>query len=167
MPTEASMKSKPVAFLLADLGVTKTHSRPRVSDDNPFSEAQFKTMKYRPDFPERFGEVDHARAHCADFFPWYSEEHHHSALGLLTPADVHHGLVEQRVAERQAVLDAAFAAHRERFPRRPPVAQRPPREVWINPPQRAPDAALALGRPVEPERASAVTGAEPYPIHLH
>ena len=162
-----SMRSKPVALLLADLGVTKTHSRPHVSDDNPFSEAQFKTLKYRPDFPERFGSPEHAHGFCADFFPWYNDEHHHASLGLLTPADVHYGLVEQRVAERQAVLDLAHAVHPERFPRGRPVAQRPPREVWINPPQRAPGAALALGRPVEPERASAVTGAGLHTPYLH
>ena len=92
-----SMTSKPVAFLLADLGVTKTHSRPHVSNDNPFSEAQFKTLKYRPDFPERFGSIQDARAHCHVFFPWYNTEHHHSGLGLLTPHDVHFGLAEQRV----------------------------------------------------------------------
>ena len=80
------MTSKPVALLLADLGVTKTHSRPHVSDDNPFSEAQFKTLKYRPEFPDRFGSIQDARAHCHVFFPWYNTEHHHSGLGLLTPA---------------------------------------------------------------------------------
>jgi putative transposase len=130
----SSMTSKPVAFLLADLGVTKTHSRPHVSDDNPYSEAHFKTMKYRPDFPDRFGEIEDARGFCGGFFPWYNDEHHHASLGMLTPADVHHGLVEQRVAERQAVLDAAFAEHPERFPRGRPIAPRPAREVWINKP---------------------------------
>ena len=130
----SSMTSKAVAFLLADLGVTKTHSRPHVSNDNPFSEAQFKTLKYRPNFPERFGEIEDARAFCGPFFDWYNHDHHHSALGLLTPADVHYGHVERRVAERQAVLDAAFDAHPERFPHGRPFAQRPPREVWINKP---------------------------------
>lgn len=130
----SSMTSKAVAFLLADLGVTKTHSRPHVSNDNPFSEAQFKTLKYRPDFPERFGAAEDARGFCGPFFDWYNHEHHHSALGLLTPADVHYGRVEQRIAERQLVLDAAFDAHPERFPRGRPIAQRPPREVWINKP---------------------------------
>ena len=138
-----SMTSKPVAFLLADLGITKTHSRPHVSDDNPFSEAQFKTLKYRPDFPDRFGEIEDARAHCADFFRWYDDEHHHSGLAMLTPADVHHGLVEQRVAQRQLVLDAAFAAHPERFPHGRPVSRRPAREVWINKPTEAPGATPA------------------------
>src|SRR5262249_3740692 len=100
----SAMTSKPVALLLADLGVTKTHARPHVSNDNPFSEAQFKTLKYRPMFPERFGSIQDARAHCHGFFPWYNTEHHHSSLGLLTPADVHHGLAEERVAARAVVL---------------------------------------------------------------
>src|SRR3989442_5077292 len=110
------MTSKPVAFLLADLGVTKTHSRPHVSNDNPFSEAQFKTLKYRPAFPERFGSIQDARAHCHVFFPWYNTEHHHSGLALLTPADVHHGVAEERVAARATVLGAAHAAHPGRVP---------------------------------------------------
>lgn len=155
-----SMTSKPVAFLLADLGVTKTHSRPHVSDDNPFSEAHFKTLKYRPDFPERFGEIEDSRAHCGDFFGWYNDEHHHAGLGMLTPADVHFGLVEQRVAERQVVLDAAFAEHPERFPRGRPIAQRPEREVWINKPIEAPGAPLAGGKHSDLSRgAIGVTGA--------
>jgi putative transposase len=95
-----AMTSKPVALLLADLGVTKTHSRPHVSKDNPFSEAQFKTLKYRPAFPARFGSTQDAHAHCHVFFPWYNTEHHHSSLGLLTPFDVHHGLAEQLVTAR-------------------------------------------------------------------
>ena len=90
------MKSKPVAFLLADLGVTKTHSRPHVSNDNPCSEAQFKTLKYRPDFPERFGAIQDARAHCGDFFPWYNTEQRHSGIGLFTPYDVHYGLADAK-----------------------------------------------------------------------
>ena len=92
----SSMTSKPVAFLLADLGVTQSHSRPHVSDDNPFSESQFKTMKYRPDFPGRFGSIQDARPHCQTFFAWYNDEHHHSGLGLHTPADVHYGTAERR-----------------------------------------------------------------------
>ena len=132
----SSMTSKPVAFLLADLGVTKTHSRPHVSDDNPFSEAQFKTLKYRPDFPDRFGSAEHARAHCQDFFPWYNTEHRHSGIGLLTPHDVHHGLATQRIAARNDVLAAAHAAHPERFPAGRPVHRAEPAAVWINPPKR-------------------------------
>lgn len=131
----SSMTSKSVAFMLADLGVTKTHSRPHVSNDNPYSEAGFKTLKYRPDFPDRFGAIEHARAHCVDFFNWYNDEHHHSALGLLTPADVHHGRVEQRTLERAAVLAAAHAAHPERFPHGPPRPRKPSPVVWINKPK--------------------------------
>ncbi len=115
------MTSKPVAFLLADLGITKTHSRPHVSNDNPFSEAQFKTLKYRPAFPERFGSIQDARAHCHVFFPWYNTEHHHSSLGLLTPSDVHHGLAEQRVAARAAAGDCLWRAS-PTLPRRAPPA---------------------------------------------
>jgi putative transposase len=132
----SSMTSKPVAFLLSDLGVTKTHSRPHVSNDNPFSESQFKTLKYRPDFPTRFGSLVHARSFCADFFSWYNHEHHHSALAWLTPGDVHHGRVEPRLDARSRVLDAAFATHPARFVRGRPTPARPPREVWINPPAR-------------------------------
>jgi len=132
-----AMISKSVAFLLADLGVTKTHSRPHVSNDNPFSEAQFKTLKYRPAFPGRFGSIHDARAHCHVFFPWYNTEHHHVGLGLLTPADVHHGLAEQRVAARATVLATAYAAHPERFSAGPPAPTAMPTEVWINPPKRS------------------------------
>jgi len=131
----SSMTSKSVALLLADLGVTKTHSRPHVSDDNPFSEAHFKTMKYRPETPPRFGGLEHARGWGSDLVGWYNHEHHHSGLAMLTPADVHYGRVDQRVAERQAVLDAAFCAHPERFPRGRPIAQRPSPQVWINKPK--------------------------------
>ncbi len=129
-----AMTSKSVAFLLADLGVTKTHSRPHVSNDNPFSEAQFKTLKYRPEFPDRFGSIQDARAHGHVFFPWYNTEHHHSALGLLTPADVHFGRVEQRRAARATVLATAYAAHPERFTAGRPQPATCPTHVWINPP---------------------------------
>ncbi len=139
----SAMTSKPVAFLLADLGVTKTHSRPHVSNDNPFSEAQFKTLKYRPDFPERFGAIQDARAHCQVFFPWYNTEHRHTGLGLLTPHDVHYGLAEARVVARAEILAAAHAAHPERFPRGMPQPPPPPMAVWINPPKtRATEEAL-------------------------
>lgn len=134
----SSMTSKPVAFLLADLGVTKTHSRPHVSDDNPYSEAHFKTLKYRPDFPDRFGSAEDARAFFGDFSRWYNHEHHHSGLELFTPADVHFGRVDQRVAERQAVLDRAFQLSPQRFVAGPPRVRRPALEVWINKPK--PDA---------------------------
>lgn len=133
----SSMTSKPVAFLLADLGVTKTHSRPHISNDNPFSESHFKTLKYRPEFPDRFGSLQHARSFCREFFPWYNTEHHHSGLGLLTPEVVH----TQRSAEvrklRQKTLDLAYAAHPERFVRKPPQPPDLPTEVWINPPQQS------------------------------
>jgi len=132
----SSMKSKPVALLLADLGVVKTHSRPKVSNDNPFSESQFKTMKYRPEFPERFGSVEHGRAFGHVFFPWYNEAHHHSALGFLTPAVVHYGLADGVRDQRQRVLAAAFAAHPERFVKGTPQPADLPQAVWINPPER-------------------------------
>jgi len=131
----SSMTSKPVALLLADLGVTKTHSRPHVSNDNPFSEAQFKTLKYRPDFPERFGSIEDARAHCRVFFPWYNTEHRHTGIGLLTAHDVHYGLADQRVAARTGVLAAAYAAHPDRFVAGVPRPPARPTEVWINPPR--------------------------------
>jgi putative transposase len=129
-----SMTSKPVALLLADLGVTKTHSRPHVSNDNPYSEAQFKTFKYRPEFPDRFGSLEHSRAHCTDFFPWYNTEHRHSGLGLHTPHDVHYGLAEAKRAARAVVLAAAYAATPDRFVRRPPTPALLPTAAWINPP---------------------------------
>ena len=142
------MTSKPVALLLADLGVTKTHTRPYVSNDNPFSEAQFKTLKYRPEFPDRFGSIEDARALCHVFFPWYNTEHRHSGLGLLTPHEVHYGLAEQRVEARARVLAAAYAAHPERFVAGLPRPPALPTEVWINKPK----AALAEpNRDSEPE----------------
>ena len=130
----SSMKSKPVALLLADLGVTKTHSRPHVSNDNPYSEAQFKTLKYRPDFPQRFGSIEDARAHCQAFFHWYNHQHRHSGIALLTPADVHCGRTERCIEARQHTLTQAFQTHTNRFKSRAPIAQRPPPEVWINNP---------------------------------
>jgi putative transposase len=130
----SSMRSKPVALLLADLGVTKTHSRPHVSNDNPFSESQFKTLKYRPDFPERFGSLEDSRSFCRDFFPWYNCDHHHVGLGLLTPHDVHHGLAAVRHADRARTLVAAHAEHPERFPNGRPAPPPLPTEVWINKP---------------------------------
>ncbi len=131
------MTSKPVTFLLADLGVLKTHSRPHVSDDNPFSESQFKTLKYRPEFPDRFGSLPHARSFCQVFFAWYNTEHHHSGLGLLTPEVVPAGRAEQVRQLRQQTLNIAFAAHPERFVHNPPLAPALPTEVWINPPPKA------------------------------
>jgi putative transposase len=130
----AAMTSKPVAFLLGDLGVTKTHSRPHVSDDNPFSESQFKTLKYRPEFPDRFGSLPDARSFCQVFFSWYNIEHHHSGLGLLTPEVVHTRRAEHVRDLRQQTLDVAYAMHPERFVRRPPRPPALPTAVWINPP---------------------------------
>ena len=130
----SSMTSKPVAFLMADLGVTKTHSRPHVSDDNPYSESQFRPMKYRPEFPDRFGSIPDSRAFCETFFAWYHDEHRHSGLGLLTPAMVHHGQAPLILAHRQEVLNAAFLAHPERFVRFAPKPAELPKEVCINKP---------------------------------
>ena len=130
----SSMASKLVAQLLADLGVTKSHSRPHVSNDNPYSEAQFKTLKYRPAFPDHFGSIQDARVFCQDFFAWYNLEHHHSGIGLLTPADVHYGRAEQVQAARAEVLTAAYAAHPERFVRKLPQPPRLPTTAWINKP---------------------------------
>ena len=130
----SSMRSKTVALLLADLGVTKTHSRPYVSNDNPYSEAQFKTMKYRPTYPERFGSIQDARTWARSFFRWYNHDHHHTALGLMTPAVVHYDQAEAVTEQRQQVLQAAYAAHPERFVRGEPQAPTLPKEVWINKP---------------------------------
>ena len=131
-----SMTSKTVALLLSDLGVTKTHSRPYTSNDNPFSESQFKTLKYRPDFPQRFGSIQDARLFCRNFFAWYNQRHRHSGIGLLTPETVHYGLAEQVIEERQDVLVQAFGNHPERFVQGRPKPQALPQAVWINPPTR-------------------------------
>jgi putative transposase len=136
-----SMSSKPVAFLLADLGVTKTHSRPHVSNDNPYSESQFRTLKYRPEFPDRFGCLQDSRAFCQGFFRWYNGEHRHSGLGLLTPAMVHYGQAENILRQRQEVLDVAYQLHPERFVRSAPKPPALPSEVWINRPALEPLAA--------------------------
>jgi putative transposase len=124
-----------VALLLADLGVSKTHSRPHVSDDNPYSEAQFKTLKYRPAFPARFGSIDDARVFCQGFFAWYNTEHHHLGIGLLTPDVVHYGRAPQITDQRQMVLASAYNAHPERSVRRPPRPPRLPDAAWINTPK--------------------------------
>lgn len=128
------MRGKPVAFLLADLGVTKTHSRPYTSSDNPYSEANFKTLKYRPEFPARFDNIEHARAHCRVFFDWYNHAHRHSGIGLMTPTAVHHGQAAELRAQRAHVLDAAYQRHPERFVRRPPAPPELPTAAWINKP---------------------------------
>lgn len=135
----SAMTSKPVALLLADLGVTKTHSRPHVSNDNPYSEAQFRTMKYRPDYPSRFGSQQDARVWANTFFDWYNHEHHHTGLALLTPADVHSHRAQSVLQKRQAVLDIAYARTPERFVKGAPAPMQVPQVVWINPPKPAKD----------------------------
>jgi putative transposase len=129
-----SMTSKSVAQLLADLGVLNSHSRPHTSNDNPYSEAQLKTLKYHPRFPDRFGSPEDGRLFCRGFFPWYNHQHHHSGLALLTPADVHFGRAPEILARRAEVLHAAYAAHPERF-RCVPRPRQLPQAVWINPPR--------------------------------
>jgi putative transposase len=129
----SAMRSEGLAQLFGSLGVARSFSRPRVSDDNAFSESQFKTLKYQPDYPDRFSSPAHARAWCQEFFGWYNDVHQHSGLALFTPADVFYGRVEDIAARRQAALDAAFEAHPERFPNGAPVAARPPASVAINP----------------------------------
>jgi len=131
-----SMRSKPVALLLSDLGVTKTHSRPHVSNDNPYSESQFKTLKYCPEFPGRFGSIQHARNFCVEFFKYYNREHRHSGIGLMTPAAVHYRRSESITAARQQTLLAAYRGHPERFVNGAPQAPDLHREAWINAPPR-------------------------------
>jgi putative transposase len=133
-----SMTSHSVAQLLGALGVTKSHSRPHVSNDNPFSESQFKTMKYRPEFPDRFGSYDDGLSFCRRFMPWYNDEHYHSGIGLVTPAMLHYGQAHQVVASRQVTLANAYAVHPERFVNGPPKPLELPSAVWINPPREAP-----------------------------
>jgi putative transposase len=130
----SSMKSKPVAHLLSDLGVTKSHSRPQVSNDNPFSESNFKTLKHRPEFPERFGSLQDSRSHCQDFFRWYNDEHHHSGIAMLTPSDLHHGRGLKILTERHRTMISAFESNPDRFGGRIPKIAELPTEVWINKP---------------------------------
>jgi putative transposase len=131
-----SMRSKPVAALLIDLEVARTHSRPHVSDDNPYSESQFKTLKYRPEFPERFGSLEDARAHCQRFFHWYNHQHRHSGIALMTPHAVHYGIADALQAQRAQTLQRAFAAQPLRFKGRTPQPPELPRAAWINPPKK-------------------------------
>ena len=146
-----AMTSQTVAQLLAELDVTRSLSRPHVSNDNPFSESQFKTLKYRPTFPRRFGSFEDARAFCRVFFPWYNTEHRHSGIALMTPDDVHHGRAPQILVARQTALAAAYAAHPERFVSKAPVPAKLPESVWINPPvkkrttQNAPATTISTG----------------------
>ena len=133
-----SMRSRTVAELLLDLEVTKSHSRPYVSDDNPFSEAQFKTLKYRPDFPARFGCIEDARAHCQEFFPWYNDDHRHSGIGYMTPTAVHYGQAQGLFKSRAKTLDAAFMVNPKRFKGNCPHPPKLPVAAWINPPKMEP-----------------------------
>jgi putative transposase len=135
-----TMKAKATAFLLADLGVTKSHSRPHTSNDNPFSESLFKTCKYQPEFPERFGSIQDAKAFCRSFFQWYNADHHHLGIGLMTPNQVHYGQADEIYAERQKTLDQAFRANPNRFVNKTPNPPQKPTAVWINPPQIKPKA---------------------------
>jgi hypothetical protein len=141
----AAMRSKPVASLLVDLDVAKSHSRPHVSDDNPYSESQFKTMKYRPEFPERFGCIEDARTHCQAFFAWYNDQHCHSGIGYMTPHSVHYGLAADMRVIRQATLDAAFLANPNRFKNKRPQLPPMPTAAWINPP---PEEKKSISEPV-------------------
>ena len=134
------MIAKPIALLMSDLGVTKSHSRPHVPDDNPFSEAQFRTLKYCPTYPERFGSLPDARQWSQQFFTWYNQRHHHTGLSLLTPADVHYGRAEEKLAQRQIVLQQAYQLHPERFVKGQPIPAQLPDAVWINQP--TPDISL-------------------------
>jgi putative transposase len=175
------MKSKTLGQLYADLGVTKTHSRPHQSNDNPFSESQFKTLKYRPGFPARFGSQEHARDCVRDLLDWYNHEHHHSRIEWLTPFEVHHGLGESRLEERAAVLTEAYLAHPERFVHGPPKAAHLPSQVWINPPRpsrddeaKAETISMEEAGPegptpsvLPPTRRSGCSSAEPYPPSRH
>ena len=133
----APMRSKHVSEMLVDLGVTKTHSRPYTSSDNPYSEANFKTLKYRPAFPDRFDSIEHARQHCRLFVGWYNHAHRHSGIALMTPAAMHYGQAQQLYNQRAEILTAAYAAHPERFVRKPPIPPELPTAAWINKPKEA------------------------------
>ena len=168
----AAMRSQTLAQTMVTLGVAQSFSRPHVSDDNPFSESQYKTLKYRLDFPVRFTSMPHAENHCQDFFAWYNQEHHHVSLGLMTPHDVHYGLAQEKWRQRERTLAAAFKAHPERFPRGTPSPPLVPSEVWINKPQvkaavaepadqRAPESAQAGVAVAENDNAVAAFTKEP------
>ncbi len=132
------MKAKATAFLLADLGVTRSHNRPHTSNDNPFSESHFKTLKYQPTFPQRFGCIEDAKSFCRRFFDWYNQDHHHGGIGLMTPDQVHYGQADAVHAARQHTLDQAFRANPERFVNQMPIPPAKPTAAWINPPTPAP-----------------------------
>jgi Transposase and inactivated derivatives len=131
----SSMKSIAVGQLLADLGVTKTHSRPHVSNDNPYSESLFKTLKYRPEFPELFGSIEDARLFCVDFFEWYNTSHKHSGIAMLTPENVHYDNIEEIVSKRQIVMNEVYKKHSQRFVKGITIIKKPDAQVWINKPQ--------------------------------
>jgi putative transposase len=135
------MTAKSTALLYVNLGIAKSHSRPYTSNDNPYSEANFRTLKYRPDMPDQLGSLEHARQVVRELVAWYNDEHYHVGLSLLHPADVHYGRTSDIITARQRVLDAAHAAHPERFVRGCPMQKAPPPAVWINPP---PSEAIAL-----------------------
>jgi putative transposase len=130
----SSMRSNAVAHLLSDLGITKSHSRPHVSDDNPYSEAQFKTLKYCPAFPDRFGSIQDSRCFCQEFFSWYNKDHYHSSIGLMTPEWVHYGMAEDVFGRRSTVLAKAYEKHPKRFKGKMPKPPALPEAVWINKP---------------------------------
>ena len=157
----APMRSKLVAELFADLTISASHSRPRVSNDNPFSEAQFRTLKYRPEFPDRFGSLEHARTISHDLLTWYNDAHHHSGLSYLTPADVHHGRAPAILDRRHHTRLAAYTAHPERFVSGPPRPETLPTAVWINPPSPPQDAPATIVTPDNP-RHGVIDG--PYAI---
>lgn len=156
----SAMKSDTLAQLFDSLGVSRSFSRPRVSDDNPFSEAQFKTLKYQPDYPGAFTSSLHGRAYLQDFFAWHNDEHHHSGLALFTPAEVFYGRVPAVAATRQATLDAAYQAHPERFPHGAPCVRLPPDEVHINPITTESIEVSPSASPVDPLLAAAPASAE-------
>jgi len=143
----SAMRSKTVNELLQELGVAKSHSRPYTPTDNPYSESQFKTMKYQPDYPDEFKGFTHAREWARAFFQWYNEQHHHTGLALMTPATVHYGRAESVQKQRQQVLDEAYAAHPERFVRGRPTLPQLPEEVWINQPNKEKDETTSPAEP--------------------
>ena len=155
----SSMRSKPVGLLLSDLGVTKTHSRPYVSNDNPYSESQFKTMKYCPQFPSRFGSAEDGRLFCCGFFDYYNFHHRHSGIGLMTPADVHYGRAEQLTTARRQILIEAQRAHPERFVRGTPQPPVLPPQAWINPP---PEKTTLHNAAQAPLAAASIPGVPPF-----
>ena len=132
------MKAKATAFLLADLGVTRSHNRPHTSNDNPFSESHFKTLKYQPRFPKRFGCIEDAKGFCRGFFDWYNKDHHHAGIGLMTPDQVHYGQTDAVHAARQDTLDRAFRDTPQRFVNKSPIPPNKPTAAWINPPAAPP-----------------------------